>query len=569
MDYLAVDFGTANCVAAEQGLDQTIRFVALENDEIILPTALYIPSANEPLAEPSKQDFEHHFRTALKREVSAYQIRLQELDSKHKGYILNKGPKKPVAPQRSNYLREDVFLSAQIAFEREFRQYETALDTFKRHAAAEFRKNLMDSIQLPRDEDQIRAESERDLRRNFAERNFKQHFEQTFFSALKDAKYQRPYFGQEALRMYSESRLGGFLLKSPKAFLGTQMHHEHAELFELGIGFLLRHIKIQAEKKFNKEFLGIVIGRPVNFLGADDDAGNQTAIKILKQGAKNAGFAEIKFVYEPHAAALAVSRVIRETKDPAMIVDLGGGTTDCTYLKCEDGDSLTIFSSNGKRIGGSDIDEKLAWHLFSKHLGQGVILSNGRPMPTSVISDLLATRNISKQAKFRRSLDEIYDYLSKSKNDERVFRLFETHRDQLQHRLIMIAEAVKKSMSQNDVFKDNLNFYESPIYLEYHKNHLVQDVAVELVSIIDVAKNCILGTESENQPCRVFLTGGLSLSPDILSGLQLALPRGSTFSKLDPFRSVGAGLAIVARALSDAPPSLQGPTRIRGIPIMS
>jgi hypothetical chaperone protein len=569
MEYLAVDFGTANCLAAEQGPDRKIRFVPLEDESYMLPTALYIPAQQEAMTEPSTLDYESHYKDFLRKQKLSYQTKLLDVENKYQGYILNKGPRKPAAPKRGDYLREEAFFAAQVSYKDACKLYERSLEHFKNGAAAEFRDELLRSIQSPTDDAAARALSDRELLRDIAARNFTQNFDETFFTVLKDANHKKPVFGQSALKRYSESRLGGFLLRSPKAFLGTLTHPEHIELFELGVSHLLRHIKTKAEEKWEKEFLGIVIGRPVNFLGVSDDSGDETALRILRNGARKAGFAEVRFVFEPHAAALAVSRVISETRDPAMVVDLGGGTTDCTYLKCEQENSLAILSSKGERIGGSDLDEQLAWSLFSAELGSGVRFTDGRPMPTSLIGDLLATRDVLKQARFRRSLDEIHTYLTKSNDDYRVFRLFETHRDQLQHRLILAAEEVKKSLSEEGSVRSRLAFFEKEIVVQYDRKRFREDVARQLIAIVNVARSCVQDAGGKDLPIRVFLTGGMSLSPDVLTGLQLALPRGSTFSKLDAFRSVGVGLSVVARALSDDPSLLsQGTTTVRGVEVM-
>lgn len=569
MEYLAVDFGTANCLAAEQGPDRRIRFVLLEDESYMLPTALYIPTQQETVTEPSDSDYERHFKDFLSKQKLSYQTKLLDVENKYQGYILSRGPRKPSAPKRGDYLREEAFFAAQVTYKDAYRLYERSSEHFKNSAAAEFREELLKSTPSPTDDAAARALSDRGLLRDVAARNFKQNFDETFFTVLKDANHKKPVFGQSALKLYSESRLGGFLLRSPKAFLGTLTHPEHVELFELGVAHLLRHIKNKSEEQCEKEFLGIVIGRPVNFLGVSDDSGNETALRILRNGARKAGFAEVRFVYEPHAAALAVSKVISETRDPAMVVDLGGGTTDCTYLKCEQENSLTILSSKGMRIGGSDLDEQLAWSLFSAELGSGVRFTDGKPMPTSLISDLLATRDVFKQAKFRRSLDEIYDYLAKSDDDYKVFRLFETHRDQLQHRLILAAEEVKKSLSEEGNVRSRLAFFENAIAVQYDRKRFREDVAKQLIAIVGVAQSCVKDAGGKDLPIRVFLTGGMSLSPDIAIGLQLALPRGSTFSKLDAFRSVGVGLSVVARALSDDPSVLRhGTTIVRGVDVM-
>ena len=567
MDYLAVDFGTANCLAAEQGFDRTVRFVALEGESRLLPTALFIPREKGASYQPTELDYEAAFREALRAESLSYQLRLQDMNTQHTAYLLKNGPTKPKPPNRLKYIREEDFF-------RDMQRYERALEVFKKGYSqfingegAAFRRKLMDGIQLPLSEEQIKLKSRQDVRRKFAWRKYQDGFDETFFSALQRSEHAQPLFGSDALKMHEKECLSGFLLKSPKAFLGAELKPEHSELFEIGISHILRHIKQQAEKRFSKEFLGVVIGRPINFHGSSFGSRNEAALEVMRNSARKAGFAETRFIYEPHAASLAIARTIAETRDPALMVDLGGGTTDCTYLEAGNDESLLIVASTGERIGGADVDEKLAWHLFSEPLGRGVSLQNSKAFPTSIIGDLLATRNIAKQSKFRRSEEEIIRLLAESDNDFRAFRLLETFRDQLQHRLISIAENVKISLGQEKFCKVNADFYETPIEFTYDGSMYVEHTATELTSIVNIASACVKATKFESRPVRVFLTGGMSLSKQILSALQLALPGGSTFSRIDAFHSVCAGLSIVARTLSDAPSVAQEPSRVRGIPI--
>ena len=56
----------------------------------------------------------------------------------------------------------------------------------------------------------------------------------------------------------------------------------------------------------------VVIGRPVNFQGAEGQAENQQALSMLVAAAREAGFEETAFLFEPMAAAFDFERSLNE-----------------------------------------------------------------------------------------------------------------------------------------------------------------------------------------------------------------------------------------------------------------
>ncbi|MBR7404530.1 Hsp70 family protein, partial [Klebsiella pneumoniae] len=58
---------------------------------------------------------------------------------------------------------------------------------------------------------------------------------------------------------------------------------------------------------------------------------NQQAQGVLERAAHRAGFREVVFQYEPVAAGLDFEATLTEEKR-VLVVDIGGGTTDCSLL---------------------------------------------------------------------------------------------------------------------------------------------------------------------------------------------------------------------------------------------
>lgn len=94
---------------------------------------------------------------------------------------------------------------------------------------------------------------------------------------------------------------------------------------------MMLHIRQQAQAQLPEAITQAVIGRPINFQGLGGDEANTQAQGILERAAKRAGFKDVVFQYEPVAAGLDYEATLQEEKR-VLVVDIGGGTTDCSLL---------------------------------------------------------------------------------------------------------------------------------------------------------------------------------------------------------------------------------------------
>ncbi len=94
---------------------------------------------------------------------------------------------------------------------------------------------------------------------------------------------------------------------------------------------MMLHIKLQAESQLPEQIDQAVIGRPINFQGLGGDEANAQAQGILERAAHRAGFRDVVFQFEPVAAGLDFEATLSEEKR-VLVVDIGGGTTDCSLL---------------------------------------------------------------------------------------------------------------------------------------------------------------------------------------------------------------------------------------------
>lgn len=139
-------------------------------------------------------------------------------------------------------------------------------------------------------------------------------------------------FGREALRHYMDDPEETWFVKSPKSFLGAVgLKAQQIALFEDLVCAMMLHIRKQAESQLDQPIRQAVIGRPINFQSIGGEEANQQAQGILDRAAHRAGFEDVVFQFEPVAAGLDFeSTLTKETR--VLVVDIGGGTTDCSML---------------------------------------------------------------------------------------------------------------------------------------------------------------------------------------------------------------------------------------------
>ncbi len=185
------------------------------------------------------------------------------------------------------------------------------------------------------------------------------------------------HFGLQALATYMEDPEEVYFVRSPKSFLGANgLKPQQIALFEDLVCAMMFHIKRQAESVLQETIHQTVIGRPINFQGMGGDDANRQAQGILQRAAERAGFRDIAFQFEPVAAGLDFEATLTEEKT-VLVVDIGGGTTDCSVLlmgpqwrdKAERQNSL--LGHSGCRVGGNDLDIMTAFKQLTPQFGMG------------------------------------------------------------------------------------------------------------------------------------------------------------------------------------------------------
>ena len=115
-------------------------------------------------------------------------------------------------------------------------------------------------------------------------------------------------FGRAALAQYLEG-FEGRLMRALKSLLGSSLIDGHTEVQgrvlrfrDLLAGFV-GELKRRAERQAGRAFDTAVLGRPVRYVD-DDDAADRRAQDTFEAIAREVGFREVSFQFEPIGAAL-------------------------------------------------------------------------------------------------------------------------------------------------------------------------------------------------------------------------------------------------------------------------
>jgi hypothetical chaperone protein len=355
-------------------------------------------------------------------------------------------------------------------------------------------------------------------------------------------------FGKAALDQYLTDPEEGYYIKSPKSFLGASgLVPQQIHLFEDIVAAMMSNIKQLAENAKQAEITKTVIGRPVNFQGLKGEASNLQAIEILTNAAKRVGYKDVEFQYEPVAAGFEYETSLsKETR--VLVVDIGGGTTDCSmilmgpnYLENTDR-SAQLLAHTGVRIGGNDFDIQLALKGIMPNLGMNMLLKTGKIMPVNNFIKAISINNVNEQTEFYSDKNRrfLVDLMRDASQPEIFSRLLKVHDNRLSYRLVNGAEQAKigltDEISQNislSDFADNLSSQVSRTLMLEASHSLLRQIA-QLMNEAVAQAGC--------QPDVIFVTGGTAKSPVLSQFLKEQMPNTPLVIG-DHFGSVTVGLA--------------------------
>ncbi len=357
---------------------------------------------------------------------------------------------------------------------------------------------------------------------------------------------EQAVLGLQAHQRYSADPLGGLFIRSPKSMLGSRLNAQQSQLYQQICQLMLSAIRQRAAKDSD----AVLIGRPIHFQGIDGNDGDERAEQLLRQAAQNAGFRQIAFAYEPLAAAVEYEKTLTE-EQRVLVVDIGGGTTDLSLCRLgpqhagKADRSADLLSHSGRRLGGVDMDIKLAIYGLMPLLGRGSAATNGRPLPAALFSDAVNIIDIQAQEQFyQSSTAKELDRLSALAAEPEKLRLLQTlYQQHLSYYLVQQAEQAKIALSSTTATDVSLERLQHGLNCLLDRELLAHALYVEMNGLRQLIDSCL--TDAAVKPDAVFLTGGASSADGIKQVLRQLLPTVPLIEG-DSFGSVGKGLCRLA-----------------------
>ncbi|MHA6311952.1 MULTISPECIES: molecular chaperone [Pantoea] len=361
-------------------------------------------------------------------------------------------------------------------------------------------------------------------------------------------------FGLTALQHYMVDPEDVWFVKSPKSFLGASgLKPQQIALFEDLVCAMMLHIRQQGESQLDQPIDQAVIGRPINFQGLGSEEANQQAQGILLRAAQRAGFRDVEFQFEPVAAGLDFEATLQQ-ETRVLVVDIGGGTTDCSMLlmgpqwrdKADRRESL--LGHSGCRVGGNDLDIMLAFKTLMPLLGLGGNTQKGIALPALPWWNAVAINDVPAQSEFYSAAcgKLLRDLVRDAEQSDVVARLLKVWQQKLSYRLVRAAEESKIALSDSAQHAASLDFVAATLQADISVNLLQEAINQPLEKILEQVQ--LARATSQIKPDVVYLTGGSARSPLLRAALQQALP-DTPIAGGDDFASVTAGLARWAEVM--------------------
>ncbi|MDO8699265.1 MAG: Hsp70 family protein [Rhodoferax sp.] len=371
-------------------------------------------------------------------------------------------------------------------------------------------------------------------------------------------------FGSQAMQAYLSSTEGR-LLRSLKSLLGSRLMDEYTVVNNQSIRFFdivvlfFKELKRRCEIHVGHPIERAMLGRPVHFVD-DNPERDALAQDTLARAAREAGFTHISFQLEPIAAAFDYEQRIA-TETTALVVDIGGGTSDFTVIRLNpersrDADrSGDILATTGVHIGGTDFDRLLDLSTVMPLLGYKHIGTAGRPVPNSIFFDL-STWHLIHQTTTRKALHfarELWtDYVDQTLH-ARLMEVIEEHHG---HRILAGVEVAKIACSvSGESAAVNLDFLSAPAAAPLDASITAPGMREALSQPVAQVVACALQCIAASGLARVdvmYLTGGSSALQPLVDALQTALP-GTALVHGDRFGGVAAGLAYAGFLVPNNP----------------
>jgi len=373
-------------------------------------------------------------------------------------------------------------------------------------------------------------------------------------------------YGRAAIAAYVEG-VDGRLMRSMKSILGSSLLDQGTDIGggravkyrDVVVGYL-RRLKALAEAEAGHAIERAVLGRPVFFVD-DEPARDAQAQAALESAARQAGFAELQFQYEPIAAALDYEQGV-DSERLVLVADIGGGTSDFSLVRV--GPSRRgraqrrddILANHGVHLAGTDFDRHVELACILPLLGYRTLrpAKPGEPpreVPSGVYFDL-ATWHLINTVYAPARLAEVRSMKGWYADPRHHARLLTTVEEKLGHALAAAAERAKIDVALHGQAVVDLDALEAGLQSSLHESQAAAALETDLQKIVLAAVETT--RQAGVMPAQVqtlYFTGGSTGLTPLVDRIAAHFPVAERV-RGDRFASVAQGLGLHARAVFGA-----------------
>lgn len=368
-----------------------------------------------------------------------------------------------------------------------------------------------------------------------------------FFNADENTTH----FGRDAIDTYLAG-YEGRLMRALKSLLGSSLIDGQTEVlgqalrFRDLLAYFIGELKRRAETAAQRPFEQAVFGRPVHFVD-DDPQADRLAQDTLEAIARQVGFKDVSFQFEPIGAAMHYEATLTR-EERVLVADIGGGTADFSLIRLSPARAEVqarhddLLGNAGVHIGGTDFDRELNLATLMPLLGYHGHMKNGAEIPSNIFFQLATwhTINFAYTRQTWTDLQQIHRDVASRTEFERLLRLVNRREG---HWLALQVEQAKIDLSEAPATTLDLARLETGLHAQIDTAAftqatatLVDRVAMTVKDLLDTA-----GLRREHVDS-IYFTGGASGVPQLRARIAAELPNARCVEG-DRYGSIGAGLA--------------------------
>ena len=352
-----------------------------------------------------------------------------------------------------------------------------------------------------------------------------------YLEKIKDAagiRRTHSWTGPSAIEHYLDAEDKGRLIQSLKSYLpsrtltGTSIFGRQYKFEDL-VGKILSDLREHAERQFGQPIRHAMVGRPVQFVGAETEEDDAFAVQRLEAAFLQAGFESVEMEFEPVAAAYSYQSTL-DHEELILIGDFGGGTSDFSLLRVgpntRSGNSpQEVLGNSGLRLAGDSLDARIVRKLVSPALGSDSYARSMNKILPAVPAWIYANLERWHYLSFLRT-HEVTEILRSARlralEPEKIKALSSLIEEDLGYQLHRAVQRVKFELSHEEQatfhFRDGSMELDIPVTREEFEGWIASDLRAIEHSIDSLLESSGV---SAGDVDRVFLTGGSSFVPAV------------------------------------------------------